>query len=116
MAINKDMVPFAVAGIALVAFLGYFAWLSVDVQTYPDVELSAGGGFGSPHDTPLNMHNSEYSTEYNSTVPVVNLPHRYPTVPGGNITCLIHHGLSPLRMSKGMDQRWITAPPGNEMW
>ena len=114
MAINKDYVPFVVAGVGLALLLGYFATLSVNVQTYPDVEITAGGGFA--HGNAINMHETEYSTPENSLVPVVNLPHRYPIVPGGNITCLIHHGLSPLRMSKGMDQRWITRPPADQMW
>jgi hypothetical protein len=114
MAINNRTLEFAVVGIALAVLLGYFAFLSVDVQTYPDVEIAATGGFANG--TPVGMKPSEYSTPENSLVPVVNLPHRYPTVPGGNVTCLIHHGLSPLRMSKGMDQKWITRPPAEVMW
>jgi hypothetical protein len=114
MVTNKDIIPFAVCGIALAALFGYFAHLSVDVETYPDIEVSAGGGFA--HGTPIGMSEREYSSAENSLVPVVNLPHRYPTVPGSNITCLIHHGLSPLRQSKGMDQRWITRPPAEVMW
>jgi hypothetical protein len=114
MATSKDFIPFAVVGIAAAALFGYFAHLSVDVQTYPDVEIAAGGGF--EHGTPLGMHETEYSTDKNSIVPTVKMPHRYPNVSGGNITCLIHHGLSPLRMSKGMDQRWITRPPAEVMW
>jgi hypothetical protein len=115
MAINKDFIPFAVAAGGLVLLLGYYAFLSVDVQTYPDIEIVAGGGFA--HGAPMgNMQPSEYSTPPNSLIPVKNMPHRYPTVPGSNITCLIHHGLSPLRMSKGMDQKWITRPPAEVMW
>jgi|HubBroStandDraft_2_1064218.scaffolds.fasta_scaffold10460_9 hypothetical protein len=115
MAINKDIIPFAVVGIAAAALFGYYAHLSVDVETYPDVEIAAGGGFD--HGAPIgNMAPSEYSRPANSLVPVTTMRHRYPTNPGGNITCLIHHGLSPLRQSKGMDQRWITRPPAEVMW
>jgi hypothetical protein len=114
MAINKDYIPFIVTGVAAAMLLGYFAYLNVDIKTYPDVEIAANGGIGGqslPHFGPTEHLDAE-----NSLVPVVNLPHRYPNVSGGNITCLIHHGLSPLRMSKGMDQKWITRPPSEVMW
>jgi hypothetical protein len=107
---DKNLVPFVVTGAALVVLLGYFAYLSVDVKTYPDVEIASAIDIG-----PAFMP-SEHMTPENSLVPMVNLPHRYPTASGSNITCLIHHGLSPLRMSKGMDQRWITRPPAEVMW
>jgi hypothetical protein len=112
MAINNNMLGFAIVGGAVVILLGYMAYLQVDIKTYPDVEIAAAGGLGN--DPGFGDHN--YSTPENSLCDVINLPHRYPTVSGGNITSLIHHGLSPLRQSKGMDQRWITRPPGEVMW
>jgi hypothetical protein len=115
MVISKDYVPFMVVGVAAAALMGYFAYLQLNVedQTYPDVEIAVGGGFNHPI---LPNVNTEYSTPENSLCQVVTLPHRYPQVSGGNITALIHHGWSPLRMSKGMDSRWITRPPAEVMW
>jgi hypothetical protein len=114
MAINRDIVPFVVAGVAAAAFLGYFAYLNVDIKTEPDIEIAANGGVGGKTE-PMFMP-SEHMKPENSLVDVVNLPHRYPNVSGGNITCLIHKGFSPLKQSKGMDQRWITRPPAEVMW
>jgi hypothetical protein len=114
MAMDKNTIPLVVVGVGLVALFGYFAYLSVDIKTYPDVEIAANGGIGGRPE-PSYMP-SEYMSPENHIVPVVNLPHRYPNVSGGNITCLIHHGLSPLKMSKGMDQKWITRPPAEVMW
>lgn len=111
MAINKDYIPVIVVGVAAAALLVYSAQFMIDVKTYPDVEIVAGGGFNHPVVAP-----SEYSVPANSQGKVVNLPHRYPTISGGNITALVHHGWSPLRMSKGMDQKWITCPPAEQMW
>jgi len=114
MAINKDYIPIIVTGAAAAILLGYFAYLNVDVKTYPDVEIAAGAGLAAPMFG--NSLKGEFSTAENSLCPVVNLPHRYPNVSGGNITAIIHRGWSPLRMSKGMDQRWITKPPAEAMW
>lgn len=112
MAINNNTLGFIIGGGALALLLGYCAYLSVDIKTYPDVEIAAASGFAANP----GFHSTEYSSPQNSLCDVKNMPHRYPTVSGGNITALIHHGLSPLRQSKGMDQRWITRPPGEVMW
>jgi hypothetical protein len=40
-----------------------------------------------------------------------NLPHRYPTVSGTNISTLIHRGYSPLMVPAKRDYAWLVNPP-----
>lgn len=112
MAISKGEVAIVVVGLSVAVLMGYFATASVDVQTYPDVELSVGGGL----DKPVGMQNHEFVTPGNSLVPVVYTPHRYPNVSGSNITALVHHGFTPLRKRAPSDSKWIECPPAEVMF
>lgn len=112
MATSDTAMGLGIIGVGVVILLGYLAYLSVDVETYPDVEISAGAGL----DAPSGMNSNEFVSSSNSLVSVVNLPHRYPTVTGGNITSLIHHGLEPLRKRAPRDSRWIECPPAEVMY
>lgn len=38
---------------------------------------------------------------------------RYPTVPGSNISTLIHYGYSPMLMPSARDYDWFTNPPAD---
>lgn len=42
--------------------------------------------------------------------------HRYPAVSGGNISALIHQGMSALRRPAPQDDDWRTRPPAEVMW
>lgn len=42
--------------------------------------------------------------------------HRYPTVSGGNITALIHNGISAMSRPAPQDNDWLESPPSNEAW
>lgn len=46
----------------------------------------------------------------------IMLPHRYPNVSGGNISSLIHHGMSQLCKPAPQDTAWIERPPGEVAW
>lgn len=112
MATSNTVIGLGVIGLALAVLCGYMAHLSVDVETYPDVEVAAGASLN----TPVTMAPHEFVTDNNSIVPQNYTPHRYPSVSGGNITALIHHGLSPLRKRAPSDAKWIECPPANVMW
>lgn len=43
---------------------------------------------------------------------VVNTPHRYPRVVGGEISNLIHNGFSTLTLPHEKDMTWLSSPPG----
>ena len=112
MATNKNMIVVGVVGLGLVALFGYLAYVNVDVQTFPDVEIGARAGLGAP----LAMAPHEYVTSANSLVPMVNSPHRYPNTSGANVTALIHHGMDPMRKRAPRDSRWIECPPAEVMY
>jgi hypothetical protein len=42
--------------------------------------------------------------------------HRYPAVSGGNVSTLIHHGMSALRRPAPQDSDWIERPPAEVMF
>lgn len=115
MAISNKELGFIVTGVAIAVILGYVGYLSVNVETYPDIEIAARGGINEPL-TPFVNNRANYSVSSNSLVPLVNSPHRYPNVTGGNFSALIHHGLSALNKRAPSDDKWIECPPANVMW
>lgn len=46
----------------------------------------------------------------------VYTPHRFPRVVGGEITALIHHGYSSMRVPSRDDVQWMIAPPSEAMF
>jgi len=112
MAISKNNVGFVIVGLAVVIILGYVAFLRVSVETYPDIEIAARAGINEPH----GMAPHEYVSGKNSLVPLVNMPHRYPNVSGGNFTTLINQGMEPLRKRAPSDSKWIECPPAEVMF
>jgi hypothetical protein len=46
---------------------------------------------------------------------VVFVPHRYPQRCGMEVTSVIHHGYSGIRIPEGEDSRWLTSPPSEAM-
>ena len=42
--------------------------------------------------------------------------HSYPSVTGGNISSLIHHGWDAMRKSAPQDRMWFEAPPAEVQW
>ena len=43
-------------------------------------------------------------------------PHRYPRSAGGEVTNLIHHGYSQMRVPNVDDVQWIISPPSEAAW
>jgi hypothetical protein len=112
MATNNNLIGLGIIGVILAGVCGYIAHISVNVETYPDVEIAAKAGL-----TPsLSMGPHGYMHQTGSLVPLITLPHRYPNRSGNNITALIHHGMSPLSKRAPSDSKWIECPPSNVMW
>lgn len=111
MATNETLIGLGVIGLSVAILCGYMAHIGVDVETYPDVELSARAGLDhvctGPH---------EYLHPGGHITPVTATPHRYPNSSGGNITALIHHGMTPLSKRAPHDSKWIENPPANVDW
>jgi hypothetical protein len=47
---------------------------------------------------------------------VVFSPHRYPERTGMQVTAVIHHGYSGIRIPVKADSRWMTSPPSEAMF
>src|SRR5215469_15076612 len=43
--------------------------------------------------------------------PVVQTPHRYPAVPGGNLSTVMHHGWASLMENQPAERDWWLNPP-----
>ena len=43
-------------------------------------------------------------------------PHRYPRSVGGDVTTLIHHGYSSMRIPNVQDVQWLISPPSEVAW
>jgi hypothetical protein len=112
MAISKNEIGFVIVGLAVVTLLGYVAFIRVNVETYPDIEIAARSGISEP----IGMAPHEFVSAKNSLVPMVNMPHRYPNVSGGNLTVLINQGMTPLRKRAPADSKWIECPPAEVMF
>jgi hypothetical protein len=72
-------------------------------QARPDDDLA---GLTDPHpDHPLFCQPEDHHAGY------VYTPHRFPRTTGGEITAIIHHGFSPMRVPRSEDVQWLIAPP-----
>lgn len=112
MAINSNLLGLAIIGGSVAVLCGYMAHVSVDVETYPDVELAARVG-ASPS---MAMNSTDHLHPGGHNVPTISTPHRYPNTTGSNISALIHRGMSPLSKRAPHDSKWIECPPSNVMW
>jgi hypothetical protein len=72
-------------------------------QPVPDSDLNR---LVSPHsDHPLFCQPEDHHAGY------VYTPHRYPRFCGGDVSAVIHHGFSPMRIPNIQDMQWLIAPP-----
>lgn len=72
-------------------------------QPVPEDDLHS---YINPHpDHPVVCHRDDHHHGY------VYTPHRYPRVPGGEITAVIHRGFSTMRVPDVADVQWLIAPP-----
>lgn len=69
-------------------------------QPHPDDDVARLTDGNVPHCHP-QQHHAGY----------VYTPHRYPRTAGGEITALIHHGYSSMRVPMEQDVQWLIAPP-----
>jgi hypothetical protein len=67
---------------------------------------------GSPLDMSVETHfwTPGYD-DCNPSQPTVNSRHRYPAVPGGNVTYVMHHGWSSVAQDAPAGNAWFANPP-----
>lgn len=71
-------------------------------------------GTGTPLDLNTSCHFWDPQTnprDKNPPCGVVTTPHRYPSVPGGNISTIIHKGWSAMSEDAPSDNTWFDTPP-----
>ena len=106
-----------------IAMLVYIAMNNTGDQVVPDVQseeqtmgLGVQAGLRLNAGTPLDIrpHIHFFDVGYeppNSCPQPVTLQHRYPAVPGGNISTVMHRGWSAMREGAPADNRWFNTPP-----
>ena len=110
-------------GAVVLAYLVWYANQSTDQKIVPLVQgegqvLGLGFQAGMRANPGTNL---EISQEFHgwhpgmdpdsSAQPVIQCRHRYPVVPGGNITYVLHNGWSSMSKDAPADNDWRIAPP-----
>lgn len=118
MPLNDKELGTLLVGAAVVIVLAYIAHNESDdkgQQRYQG-ELATAGLSGVVID---NLDTGVHYFHPNYCVPgqtQIFTAHRYPTISGGNITTLIHHGMDPLKRRAPQDDDWRIRPPAEVMW
>jgi hypothetical protein len=113
MAINNGQC-LVIVGLGIATIIAYCAYSAVDNPTMPQEEF-AMASLNESLDA-CTEHEFFRAHQLTENQQLGFTPHRYPTITGGNVTSLIHHGLSPLRKPAPEDAKWITRPPAEVMW
>lgn len=120
---QNELLVWILAGIG-VATLIYFAQQNTGDQIVPPVQKStdavglglqassASLAIGTNLDTSCELHgwHPGYDPDPHA-VPVVQSRHRYPAIPGGNLSTVMHHGWSRMSKLSPADSGWETTPP-----
>lgn len=119
----NEMVVWSLAGIGVVALL-YIAQQQTGSKMVPGVQKDedmVGLGIQASTAVLTNGTNLDMDWEIHGwhpgfdpdphAVPVTQSKHRYPAVPGGNISTVIHKGWSALMTDAPAGNDWRIAPP-----
>ena len=116
---NKEIAMCAALGIGA-AILLYMAMQQTDrpipqnQQEYQTMGLGIPSGYDTGRGTPLDMRAEIHfwnPGDYGEDIGVVTTPHRYPSVPGGNLTAVMHHGWACLTERTPAGNGWFLYPP-----
>lgn len=119
MPLNDRDIGIVAAGVAIVAVIAWIAHNEAGGNTPSPVEtadtnLNPNLGFvldaldtGDHYFHPAYCHGNQ---------DLIFLPHRYPHVPGANMSAVIHHGLDALRMPAPTDDSWRVGAPAELAW
>lgn len=113
------------AGFAFVtAIVLYFAMQSTDDNSRPIPEtqtedqvmgMGVQAGMRVNAGTPLDCHPDTHfwspGLDVGNTVTTVKTPHRYPAIPGGNISTVMHKGWSCFQDGTPARNDWFLNPP-----
>jgi len=117
-----EIVVWSLAGIGVIALLWTASQqtgekAAAEVQAKGDVmgwgvQADTGASIGTPLDMSLHLHgwHPGYDPQPHLT-PVSNTPHRYPAIPGGNISTVMHQGWSQASKAAPAGDSWRLNPP-----
>jgi hypothetical protein len=120
----NEVAIWSLAGIGVLTLL-YFAQQQTDERIVPAIQAdeNVGGigiqesaGFSLTTGTPLDMsqHIHGWHPGYDpdpTGQPVTHSKHRYPVVPGGNLSTVMHHGWGACVTRAPAGNDWFTTPP-----
>lgn len=121
---SKDLAVASIFGVGAVIAL-YYAMSNDNQDVVPDVQTEAqvmgmgvaAGlklGEGTPLDARVNVHFwSPNSNPRDSNPPcgVITTRHRYPAIPGGNLSTVMHKGWSQFTQAAPAGNDWYLNPP-----
>jgi hypothetical protein len=114
---HKDIALIAV-GLGALVVIGYAARIKTDTGQ-PRYESSLGADLTTGFNVVDRLDTGDHYFHPSYCVPgqtQIWTQHKYPTVSGGNVSTLIHQGMSALRRSAPQDDDWRTGPPAEVMW
>lgn len=114
MPVDSKTLGYLAVGLSTAVLLGYIGYNVnqsgmqppkefADASLNEQLDFLTQDNFFHPHDC-VNDQNMVFTR------------HRYPNVSGGNISTLIHHGMSALNKPAPQDSGWMERPPGEVMW
>lgn len=116
---NKEVLVLGAIGIAAALIL-YYAMQQTDIPIPKNQSEFQVMGLGASEEskygagTVLDLRPEIHfwnPGDYGEDIQPVVTPHRYPAVPGGNVTAVMHHGLSVLCNQTPNGNTWFIAPP-----
>ena len=116
---SKEIAVCAALGIGAVLLL-YMAMQQTDKPVpqnqaeYQTMGLGVVNGYQIGQGTPLDMRPEIHfwnPGDYGEDMGVVTTPHRYPAVPGANLTAVMHHGWACLTERTPAGNPWFLNPP-----
>jgi hypothetical protein len=120
---SNEIVCFSILGVGLVVALYWAMDSTQESGPIPAIQgedqmMGIGGqagmkyGEGTPLDCRPEVHFWSPGLDSDASVnQVVKTPHRYPAVPGGNISTVMHHGWSVFNDRAPANNDWFMNPP-----
>lgn len=115
---QKEALVLGALGLGIVALL-YVAVQQTDIpvpQTqdeYQTMGIAVPAGLKLGAGTPLDMRHEVHfwnPGDYGEDIGVITTPHRYPSVPGGNVTAIMHQGWACITRNSPVNE-WFYNPP-----
>lgn len=123
MSLNSNEIAMLCVGAVGIVILVYKAYDQTDdmpiPQTQGERQMMGFGNApgmaveaGAPLDMSVNTHfwNPDFD-DCTEPQPVIQTPHRYPAVPGGNVSTIMHKGFSAFMHDSPSGNDWRITPP-----